>query len=53
MRQYEIGESFIAAVEREAGPRGIDAAWRGPEYLPTNEELRQPHEWLARVGSAA
>jgi coenzyme F420 biosynthesis associated uncharacterized protein len=53
MRQYEIGESFIAAVEREAGPHGIDAAWRGPEFLPTNEELHQPLEWLARVGTAA
>ena len=30
MRQYEVGETFVAAVEREAGPRAIDAAWRGP-----------------------
>ena len=29
MRQYEVGETFIAEVERIAGPRGIDAAWRG------------------------
>jgi coenzyme F420 biosynthesis associated uncharacterized protein len=53
MRQYEVGEAFVAAVEREAGPRGIDAAWRGPEFLPTVEELSRPTEWLARVDGAA
>ncbi len=49
MRQYEVGEAFVAAVEREAGPRALDAAWRGPEWLPTSEELRSPVDWLARV----
>ena len=49
MRQYEIGETFIAAVEREAGPRAIDAAWRGPEWLPSLDELQEPQSWLARV----
>ncbi len=51
MRQYEVGEAFVAAVEREAGPRGIDAAWRGPESLPTVDELSRPLDWLARVDS--
>ena len=49
MRQYEVGEQFVAAVEREAGPRALDAAWRGPEYLPTIDELATPTAWLARV----
>jgi coenzyme F420 biosynthesis associated uncharacterized protein len=49
MRQYEIGETFIDTVEREAGPRAIDAAWRGPEWLPTLDELAAPETWLARV----
>jgi coenzyme F420 biosynthesis associated uncharacterized protein len=49
MRQYEVGEMFVEAVEREAGPRGLDAAWRGPESLPTLEELQSPSAWLARV----
>jgi coenzyme F420 biosynthesis associated uncharacterized protein len=53
MRQYEVGEAFVAAVERQAGPRGIDAAWRGPEMLPTLAELDDAGAWLARVGSAA
>ena len=49
MRQYEVGEQFVAAVEREAGPRALDAAWRGPEYLPTIDELATPTAWLTRV----
>lgn len=49
MRQYEVGEAFVAAVEREGGPRAIDAAWRGPESLPTADELTSPADWLARV----
>jgi coenzyme F420 biosynthesis associated uncharacterized protein len=49
MRQYEVGEQFVAAIEREAGPRALDAAWRGPEYLPTIDELDTPTAWLARV----
>jgi len=35
MRQYEVGEAFVAAIEHEAGPRALDPAWRGPEWLPT------------------
>jgi coenzyme F420 biosynthesis associated uncharacterized protein len=53
MRQYEVGEAFVAAVEREAGPRGIDAAWKGPEFLPTVDELSRPREWLTRVDGVA
>jgi coenzyme F420 biosynthesis associated uncharacterized protein len=49
MRQYEVGETFIAEVERVAGPRAIDAAWRGPEWLPSLDELQDPQSWLARV----
>lgn len=52
MRQYEVGESFVAAVEREAGARAIDAAWRGPQWLPTADELTNPEVWLARVDGA-
>jgi uncharacterized protein (DUF2342 family) len=49
MRQYEVGEAFVEAVEREAGPRALDAAWRAPESLPTLDELTEPTAWLARV----
>lgn len=51
MRQYELGEAFVEAVERAAGLRAIDAAWRAPEMLPTMEELSDPRQWLTRVGA--
>ena len=49
MRQYEVGEAFVAAVEREAGPRALDAAWRGPEWLPDRRRAR----YARRAGSPA
>jgi coenzyme F420 biosynthesis associated uncharacterized protein len=52
MRQYEVGEAFVAAIEREAGPRALDPAWRSPDNLPTLAELEAPTDWLARVEAA-
>ncbi len=49
MRQYELGESFILDVERRAGWHALDAAWSGPEALPTLAEIENPGEWLRRV----
>lgn len=49
MKQYEEGERFVLAVEREAGPEAIDRAWAGPESLPTLDEIRSPGRWLQRV----
>ncbi len=49
MRQYELGESFVDAVEREAGIHAIDPAWQSPDLLPTVDELSAPETWLARV----
>ena len=49
MRQYEIGEAFVEAIEREAGPRALDPVWRSPDNLPTVDELQDPRAWLARV----
>jgi uncharacterized protein (DUF2342 family) len=52
MRQYEVGEAFIGEVERRGGASGIESMWRGPEFLPTVDELRSPDDWLARVAGA-
>jgi coenzyme F420 biosynthesis associated uncharacterized protein len=49
MKQYAQGEAFIAYVERHGGPDALDAAWRGPEWLPDMNEIRSPQEWLDRV----
>lgn len=50
MRQYEVGERFVMAVEREAGWHALDAAWAGPEALPDLAEFEDPTRWLTRVG---
>jgi len=52
LRQYEEGERFIAAVEESGGPELLDHAWRGPAWLPSLEEIREPSAWIARVGPA-
>ena len=49
-RQYELGEKFIAGVERHAGWEALDRAWSDPENLPTLEEIENPVLWLDRVG---
>lgn len=49
MRQYEEGERFIEAIERLAGFAAVDAAWSGPDALPTLSEIRDPATWLSRV----
>lgn len=49
MNQYRQGEVFIAYVEQHGGPEVLDAAWRGPQWLPTLTEIRTPQEWLDRV----
>ncbi len=49
LRQYEVGERFVEVVAEEAGVSAIDAAWRGPEWLPTMPELEDPGSWLTRV----
>ncbi len=52
LRQYEEGERFLAAVEDAGDGVGIDLLWRGPEWLPTVREIRDPDAWLARVVAA-
>ena len=49
MKQYEMGASFIAGVERHAGWDALNSAWEGPEKLPTMEEIENPVLWLERV----
>jgi coenzyme F420 biosynthesis associated uncharacterized protein len=47
--QYEQGERFIEAVERDGGPELLATVWRGSEWLPSLPEIRRPELWLDRV----
>jgi coenzyme F420 biosynthesis associated uncharacterized protein len=49
MRQYEQGERFVLAVEREAGWEALDRVWQGPEALPSLAEINEPGLWLRRM----
>jgi coenzyme F420 biosynthesis associated uncharacterized protein len=51
LRQYQDGEDFLEAVEKSQ-VASIDLLWRGPEWLPTLPEIKQPDLWLARVAEA-
>jgi uncharacterized protein (DUF2342 family) len=53
LRQYEEGERFIAAVEAEGGPELLANVWRGPSWLPSMDEIREPARWMARIDSGA
>ena len=52
LRQYAEGERFVNAVEAAGGPALLDRVWRGPEWLPSLSEIRDPGEWVARAGGA-
>jgi coenzyme F420 biosynthesis associated uncharacterized protein len=51
LRQYAEGEDFIRAVERVGGPDLFNRVWRGPEWLPSLAEIRDPSRWVARAGA--
>jgi coenzyme F420 biosynthesis associated uncharacterized protein len=51
LRQYAEGERFIEVVEAAVGPEALAIAWRGPDWLPSLEEVRDPELWLSRVGA--
>jgi uncharacterized protein (DUF2342 family) len=49
LRQYQQGEEFIHAVEARGGSELMDRVWRGPSWLPTLEEIREPQRWITRA----
>jgi coenzyme F420 biosynthesis associated uncharacterized protein len=51
LNQYAAGERFIAAIEAKGGPRVVDVCWRSPEHLPSMDEIREPQQWLDRMGA--
>jgi putative hydrolase len=53
LNQYAAGERFIAVVEAVAGRRAIDVCWTSPTMIPSIDEIRDPQQWLRRVGRGA
>jgi coenzyme F420 biosynthesis associated uncharacterized protein len=48
-QQYILGRSFCEAVWAHGGPSALAPVWRGPEWMPTLVELREPESWLERA----
>ncbi|WP_284501997.1 zinc-dependent metalloprotease, partial [Actinotalea sp. C106] len=49
LAQYRRGATFVRSVRRAAGRDALDAAWAGPEGLPTASEVADPAAWVRRV----
>jgi coenzyme F420 biosynthesis associated uncharacterized protein len=52
LAQYRRGKAFADEVVSTAGIRALNGVWRGPEALPSSDELDSPEDWLARVRPA-
>jgi coenzyme F420 biosynthesis associated uncharacterized protein len=50
MQQYVMGEKFCNHVIEARGMETLSRVWRGPDALPTLDEIRNPGSWLRRVG---
>jgi coenzyme F420 biosynthesis associated uncharacterized protein len=51
VRQYDIGERFVASVVELAGQEGFARVWERRENLPTLGEIGRPEAWVERVAS--
>jgi coenzyme F420 biosynthesis associated uncharacterized protein len=51
VRQYDIGERFVAQVVGRVGMNGFNRVWERASNLPTLDEVNRPDAWLARVGA--
>jgi coenzyme F420 biosynthesis associated uncharacterized protein len=49
IEQYRRGERFVRGVAAAGGREAVRLLWVGPSNLPSQRELAQPTEWLARV----
>jgi coenzyme F420 biosynthesis associated uncharacterized protein len=51
IRQYDLGERFVAKAVELAGEDGFARVWQSPASLPTLEEIARPRDWVERVAS--
>ncbi len=53
VRQYDMGERFVAEVVGRVGMSGFNRVWEQASNLPTLEEVGRPEAWVARVAAAS
>jgi coenzyme F420 biosynthesis associated uncharacterized protein len=49
MEQYALGEKFASRVAEQRGVAFLNRAWQAREHLPTEQEIRAPDLWIARL----
>ncbi|MDO5700224.1 MAG: zinc-dependent metalloprotease [Bowdeniella nasicola] len=49
LAQYRDGAAFVRAVVNDGGHARLNAVFADPRHLPSPDEIREPHAWLARV----
>src|SRR5262245_30797615 len=49
IRQYDMGQRFVAEAIDRVGMGGFNRLWEGPHHLPTMDEIGRPEDWVARV----
>lgn len=49
VRQYDVGQRFVAKTVEQVGMEGFNRVWEGPASLPTMDEIERPEAWVARV----
>lgn len=49
LQQYRQGEAFARAVYDAHGMKALNLAWKGPDQMPTLDELAKPEDWYRRV----
>ena len=52
VRQYDIGQRFVAKAVEQVGMEGFNRVWEGPASVPTMEEIERPEAWVARVNAS-
>ena len=52
VRQYALGQRFVAGVVQRAGMDGFNRVWERPENIPSLEEVGRPNLWVERVAGA-
>jgi len=53
MDQYRLGEAFVNQVCEARGIDFMNRVWTGEQNLPTEDEIRDPARWVARMEQIA
>jgi coenzyme F420 biosynthesis associated uncharacterized protein len=51
--QYRLGNAFVSYIEEHRGIAFMNRVWDGPDFLPSEEEIREPERWVRRMERVA